>query len=386
MSRLMYTVEAQTVLNDPVYHSNVRCEFQIDKNIVLLSNLRLGNVGCLTTAGNTSNYDINAGVYQLIQNIYLMDGGTVLDSMHDVQHIMAFKNCVQKNDKNMSLYQGLLLHKLGFLQQDATVQTYTNPTISGQITEDPNTTAEGYIGLSDVLKMLNATTYLSTSVFKDLRLVIEWATSSLPANFSSVIRPVLMYDRLTNEAVVNQLMPKLKKTVLQFTPLEEDVVYLNAVANAGSASQNFNLKAFDGKTLTKVALLKDQNTLGSNRARSGYEKLNFVVNGRQLLPYDGIAKNNQKLSLLTDSWGVVNSIYTQNNVKGFFVGLTFANNVNQNRDFIGCTISEKINDLQLNYSVTNGSGANFLGQTLRVVGEVVKAIVVDGDTYNVVYL
>jgi hypothetical protein len=242
-----------------------------------------------------------------------------------------------------------------------------------------------------MLKILSSGQYFSTNIFKDLRLVIEWNTgfAKAPTNLASILKPILIYDKIINPKMISEQNTKLKSAKYIFSPIERDVAYIPIVPINSTVNSNFVLKGFEGKTLTKVVIIKDSGQLGSSRLRSGggaySERYNFVVNGKQLLPYEGITRPQQKLRMLEESWGNLNSVYSQNNNGATSLTLTFTGGINQQKDYIGCIIQEKIDELQLTYSSTAGAAAS-VALTLQVYGEVIKAVVVSGDSYNVAYV
>ena len=87
MNNLIYsTNKIQTKVLDPIYHTNRRTEFQIEPNAVIMDNIRLVVVGFIASQnGSVSN---KLGVLgMLVKNIYLMDGGTVVDQMQDLPQL-----------------------------------------------------------------------------------------------------------------------------------------------------------------------------------------------------------------------------------------------------------------------------------------------------------
>ena len=93
---------------------------------------------------------------------------------------------------------------------------------------------------------------------------------------------------LIDEKQASQIENALKKQAIVFRPIERDSVVLK-LGVAGTKQQiNYNLKAFDGKTLNKVLIYKEPVNNKYNSVTNVGEKVNFVVNGKQRLPYDSI--------------------------------------------------------------------------------------------------
>ena len=107
MNNLIYsTNKIQTKVLDPIYHR--RTEFQVEPNAVISGNMRLTNIGFINTS-------VGAGM--LVKNIYLMDGGTVVDQMQDLPQFLQFKNQNTPNDKNISVNSKLNGSGNGFYQE-----------------------------------------------------------------------------------------------------------------------------------------------------------------------------------------------------------------------------------------------------------------------------
>ena len=85
MNNLIYsTNKIQTKVLDPIYHTNRRTEFQIEPNAVILGNMRLTNIGFINTSVGAAINSKLGVLGMLVKNIYLMDGGTVIDQMQDL--------------------------------------------------------------------------------------------------------------------------------------------------------------------------------------------------------------------------------------------------------------------------------------------------------------
>ena len=89
MKILIYsTNKIQTKVLDPIYHTNRPTEFQIEPNAVIMGNMRLVDVGFIGSNGAAKGINKKLGVLEmLVKNIYLMDGGTVVDQMQDLPQL-----------------------------------------------------------------------------------------------------------------------------------------------------------------------------------------------------------------------------------------------------------------------------------------------------------
>ena len=151
MNNLIYsTNKIQTKVLDPIYHTNRRTEFQIEPNAVIMGNMRLVDVGFIASQnGSVSN---KLGVLgMLVKNIYLMDGGTVVDQMQDLPQFLQFKNQNTPNDKNISVNSKLNGSGNGFYQEPGTKNnavSKVNHKGTGNYTNSIDTTFKGWIGLT----------------------------------------------------------------------------------------------------------------------------------------------------------------------------------------------------------------------------------------------
>jgi hypothetical protein len=299
MNNLIYsTNKIQTKVLDPIYHTNRRTEFQIEPNAVIMGNMRLVDVGFIASQnGSVSN---KLGVLgMLVKNIYLMDGGTVVDQMQDLPQFLQFKNQNTPNDKNISVNSKLNGSGNGFYQESGArnnTVSIVNHKGTGRYTNDINTTFKGWIGLNKILSFLDRATYISTTIFERLRLVIEYR-NDLHTDVDTILRPALVYDMLIDEKQASQIENALKKQAIVFRPIERDSVVLPAGVVDTKQQKNYNLKAFNGKTLNKVLIYKEPVNNKYNSVTNVGEKVNFVVNGKQILPYDGIDAPNKNYNI-----------------------------------------------------------------------------------------
>ena len=194
---------------------------------------------------------------------------------------------------------------------------------------------------------------------------------------------------LIDEKQASQIENALKKQAIVFRPIERDSVVLPAGVANTKQQKNYNFKAFNGKTLNKVLLYKEPLATKYTSATNVGEKVNFVVNGKQILPYDGIDAPNKKLQYLTDAWGVVNTM-PGDNVPNFDVtkakAIVDRVDVTLLNDYVGLTINASVSDLIFKYERTPDDAANIVPMNLMVYGEVNKVVSIDNGEYNIQYL
>ena len=201
-----------------------------------MGNMRLTNIGFIATAkGDVQNHGI---LGMLVKNIYLMDGGTVIDQLQDLPQLLQFKNQNTPNDKNISVNSKLNGSGNGFYQEPGTANNAVSK-IKGKGLG--NYTNDIWTGLNKLLTFLDRATYISTTIFKRLRLVIEYR-NDLHTDVDTILRPALVYDMLTDEKQASQIENALKKQAIVFRPIERDSVVLKLGVADTIQQINYNLK------------------------------------------------------------------------------------------------------------------------------------------------
>ena len=183
-----------------------RCVFKLSGEMNYLSNMKLTNIGAITTNAAT-NYSRSAGVLGLIRNISLQDGATVLSQSREANLDAALKNLLGENDHHISVKTGLNFGRRGFVFgqfNDPAGVANTKRTGYSSVGYGANEidtaeagSAKGTVVLSDMLPILKVLPMLDTAVFKDgLQLVIEWETdirkiATNIANPITILQPIL---------------------------------------------------------------------------------------------------------------------------------------------------------------------------------------------------
>ena len=301
--------------------------------------------------------------------------------------------------------------------------------------QNPNTytgsalnSKRAWISLKDMLPFLRSSLVLPTSVFKNLRVVVEYnssaelqyLTTDSTATKSTSADALLLAEEVEDGDMKNSLMSQYKGTV--FRPIEHELVVAPEITGltdvAGNATQEQNnsylLTGANGKKLIKMFVVQTP-TVASTWLNAGGVAGNVkangnvgsvaqfktgvqvIVNGVPKLPSRGIrgsatgSSANRRLAYLNDSWGIFNIINNQNAVN-MLVHRT--QNYLENpdligqQDYIGMIIDDNISELQLDYDRTGVvANANLLqALDLNIFYEVEKAVVLNSDgTYNVIY-
>lgn len=270
--------------------------------------------------------------------------------------------------------------------------------------------------------------------------------NSVNVQNNTTTRPFLVVQEVISEAILESEMGKMGNVV--YNEIENDLVNIPAIpvvgvpvgnvvglANANRYREQvntFHLNSFNNKSIGRLLLWKqptiannlvgDANRPVANGIYNSTEFLNEVeqvrCNGRNVLPRNGVAGSNRRLAHFVDSWGSPAICPFMNGLADRQITATTrqtqmreGNEVYGATSFVGLEINQKCNDLQIDVSrrgifmatVANGAGAgagtglgNDIARTtgskynsshnLQVWGEVKKAVVVSGGSYNVVYV
>jgi hypothetical protein len=222
-----YDSNVKVQLVDPINHTNKRSEFLLPVgDHMYFSNLRLLNVGCtLSQVGQDVLYNGLTGSLSCIKSIFLYDGRTVLDSVIDFQNIVSFLNYKSTNMKSSQINKPLLHHSLGFVYakdvDEIPIIREDYKDINKTPTTNADTTPLCHIDLTLILPMLSAIGSLDTTMFKNLRLVLEYDTKNAVVEendvntitVASVVQPLLVVDELVNSQAVQQIRKDFKGVV-----------------------------------------------------------------------------------------------------------------------------------------------------------------------------
>jgi hypothetical protein len=226
----------------------------------------------------------------------------------------------------------------------------------------------GRVPLSQIFSLLNATDFFNS--WNDLRLVIEYNTDvrdifaysgSLPRPASFTVNtPLLAWDELVmglNERDV--MLKEAKQVKLAYEQVERERWYIPA--NQPYYSQR--LRAFDEKIVSRLVVqtaipnsFSDEMGRSYSKAILG-EKINFVVNGRKHLPYQGADTPNKKLAMCLDSFGDLmtftgqNDIISEDNIPQVYAnGAQSTLEGSDGMSLLSCDILNRVNTLDCEYA------------------------------------
>ena len=398
-----------------------RVSFELDgTKLAFLPNMRLLNIGC--KSDSLQIYNALVGAYVVIDRIRLLDGDTELSALTNQQLYRGFLNQNIPNSRSESVDSNLNVGSVGWSidgenRQISRVQKVrqTGPAGGDQ--------ALGFLDLREIFPILAAVSHLPSSVFKNLNIQIIMTGTLLDQVLNNVtatvetVRPILAVDVLENPKIVAQMRKGLESA--RWLEVEHDRFLIPQSVNDGAApdqgllqSTNVTLNGFNNKHVERLVIIKelvnpavtvDTNVqVGWGRWGSPAchrQSLQFRLNGRNILPRNGIVGNNERLAYLVDTYGDC-SAYTGSNLYG--LGPTGAgtaahgviNNANAYigmLDYMGIYLGDYVNNLQINYSREGLNDTTAFRPATAAIhahcyAEVAKILAIRGDnTYNIVY-
>jgi hypothetical protein len=337
----LYSTKVKIENLDPRSSSNNVIEFRLDKpDTVYDTNLRIVNFGAIIADDSTEIASV-AGLYGLIKNIRLMDGGVKLCELREANRYLAFRNVNNNNADNRAVNRYLTKSSAGYVMCDdgrtASETTAQESTTSLRDSARDNTVHRCSLDLKKCFPMLEAVSHLDTSIYRNLRVIIELDQKSYAKMMNGntqnkqgglVVQPVELFaDEIVDMDLVKKLRANFKGAL--FTEIEHDVVVVpnqNTVAAAlaagNQAKQNVSLRVngFDNKLLGRVVMMKalndnqyvsggsdTQQGIGPLSSQAQYkEKINFKINGKSVMSGEGLNSPSKIASVLSDTFGPIN--------------------------------------------------------------------------------
>ena len=409
-------------------HVNIqgkRTEFHLNPESGYYSNLRIVNLGANIAA---KSFNKLAGVYSLVKHAYLYDGKKEIDSMRFANRYLAFTNCLQANDVNVSVNRKLVQHAVGY---ELTGNKLVQPNLRDGTNDGTSALAEKADGVLDCRKLfpiLNGLLYLDTSMMKNLRVVIEWESNSQTVLDETgvaytVVDPILVADEVMDMGTRNQLSKA--QGGVAYNAIEHDAWNVAVDRSAGGdaanlaeeKSQSNKIEGFNNKYVSRVLISKafsnkanyESPVLGFGDLGSVVmhkEKLQCRVNGQNLFSGDGIEHEGYKAKLLSMAYNQVNippyanleSVGTDdinnNSVhQGGTLGIV-GNKQDQRTgtaNWIGFSLEDRIKDLNFTYKRTKvkdtrGVQKNNEGLDIHIYCEVQKQFMKSGMEYEIKYV
>lgn len=466
----VYSQTLRSEVFDPRVHNENRSEFRLDKGRMFFSNLRLGNLG-VTQTGQDDRYSKAVGAAGHVRRVTLYDGAVELDKCEECNRYLSWYLCGGANDQNRYVSQNLVKHNIGYSMNDnKVVDGFSSGSGRGQraagvghllpqSTHPPHFVERmaSYLDLRMALPFLDKIGVLDTeNMFHNLRLVLEYEPDNLNGrakvatlNCGSAIQkntPILIADELKDEGMKSKAKSQLKSFV--WNVYEKDLVSIPAVGRITPLGLGGTGNAFDvtptqtqktvrrvdgykNKLVNRLVMMKCPTDKAANRTLNNAvnanivrgvgdyaslamnkEKINFIVNGRQLISGEGLNSPAKIADIHADAWSNYNILpfSNQQNAGLDSVGNQPPHNVfglchdQENEEgnaqdprtgqssWVGVRIGERVNTLDLEYErvAVSEVRANYnytgLGLDCHFYAEVPKKFILDGGGYRIEYL
>jgi len=403
---------------DPVsFVPNGRCAFELDASkTAYLSNMRLLDLGCTTDVAN--DYNAGLGCLALIKNIRLMDARTELSALRNPAQYLFWKNSNRTNSDNKSQDKYLKRNDLG-----QTINSVDNKITSvqgagGTADTAENTTDKAYVDLREIFPLLNQIQLLPTTVFKNLRIEIEFEARAAQQVLSNtgrtinVSRPVLACDFTDDADLVKKGMEALMQSGVVWNEIENDNFTIAAVALGGDTEPRqevqFQSLAFRGKYLERILVCKQLSNVADGvsggGAVEGYggvaasqawlqQNTQMRLNGKNILPgFNGATGDMERLAMVADEWGVATMVPGSNYYDWANMGLVTADaNLAGSQSWDCLRIGARVRELQIqlsrlnNQDTTAGRTATNDACVINLFAEVRKVISMGAEGYTVIY-
>jgi len=418
-----YTNNTKTeILNSVFDQTNYRSEFRLTPGKLYLSNMRILNLGLTAAELGDGRYNLVNGVGSIIKNIFLYDGAVILDSVLNYADYGAFKSYNKTNQHNSDVSKVLDRSGLGFVYEKEPneengvanyiliKEAFPNAPHKPEVFEAD--TARGFLNLNEVFPLLAGASglqFLHTGLFKNLRVVIEYnvrgsVVEAVPLAEKTTL-PILVADFIDDGGVTaNKVLSEFKQ--VNWLSVESESVSIpapnDADFNSLSQSKKLRLTGVLGKNVNSILIQKKGSThvsalYGNHGSETMIdETVQLFCNGSAVLPENGVAKPNERLALLHDTFKVMNSHTCSNELPVHDADnlVDGASDRCGRLDYFGCIINQKVNSLDLSYSRTVVDAESELIDpryiqplTLNIFYGVLKTIVKDTKGgYSVMYL
>jgi len=413
--------QVKTLYLDPKsFVDGSRAVFELEgHHLAYLPNMRLLNVGVFGTAAPYNDF---IGPNAIIDRVTLYDGKTKLSERNKYGLYRGFVLHNQKNSALQSVSAQRNLNKIGFQQDNLTLRgEFVLPAIDSNTAR--NTTNGANVELRQVLPMLNAVSHLPSDLFPNLRLEVVFNTSAASGVYNNDTHaingqqiPLLAVDILDDKSVVDKMNKGLAKGI-NWLEVEHDQVLYPVPANAGGAgdqgveeTKNFKLDGFKNKRVERLLLIKemadttkyvDTNVVQGFGRYSSIAffngKYQYRLNGKNILPDDGIQGDAERLAYMVDTYGDSFAYpgSNQNDINSDEVVKDTSNDGTKiigQLDYTGIYLGDHVKDLQVEIRRTGlHDGRAFKAETsavnLHYFGEVAKGLVLNKKGgYMIAYL
>tara|TARA_R110002012_G_scaffold3673_2_gene17255 strand:+ start:1418 stop:2671 length:1254 start_codon:yes stop_codon:yes gene_type:complete len=402
---------------DPVsFVPNGRCAFELDASkTAYLTNMRLLDLGVVSNA--QVGYNEGLGCLALIKNIRLMDARTELSALRNPAQYLFWKNSNRTNSDNKSQDKYLKRNNLGQTINSADNLITSVQGNGGNADTATTSTTNAYIDLREVFPLLNQIQLLPTSVFRNLRIEIEFEARQARQVLAdvtktiSVNRPVLACDFTDNMELVNQGMQTLMERGAVWNEIENDNFTIAGNAQATNIEvrqeQAFQSLAYRGKYLERILLCKQLSNVAleaPTAAVLGYggvassqawlqQHTQMRLNGKNILPgFSGATGDMERLGMVADEWGVATMIPGSNYYDWANMGeVTKDVNYAGQQSWDCIRIGARVRELQVQVSRLNNQDTTVAKNStnaacvVNLYAEVRKVMTINADGYTVIY-
>ena len=435
----LYSANIVSDLIDPSTSvANKLVEFKLNPNTGYYSNLRIANLGVKVDG---KKYNRLAGVYGVLKAVYLYDGRRELDSLREANRYMGFSNLLYKNSVNNSERHKLTKSNIGYEISEA--KTIAQRHILDKDNNNTDATVAtsnvgdeirlGYLDLRQALPLLENILYLSTNTFKNLRVVCEFESKRATvltndAAAFTVPPPILIADEEQDPArrmaMEKQMVGAVWNCVIHDQVQVPANNSINGDADTKAVVQTVTKKidGFNGRNISRVVVMKardNEASYVSGNEVAGFgplsseamhkEKFQVSLNNKTLFSgNDGIDNEGFKAMLMAMTFGHVN-VAPYDNLECVGSDSPVANSVHKTgvrpvvankqaaetgqSNYIGFSLEDKVQDLQITYKRTNVKYTNGTvnqplnaGLVLHFFAEARKQITIKGDNYVLNYV
>jgi hypothetical protein len=365
------------------------------------------------TEEGEARYNHLVGAHGIVKQIGLYDGKRMLSQITNFGDWTGFLSYMHTNQQNTDILKVSAKTGLGYIyHRDVPQATVEQPILIKESCPDlgvfigmnPQASPAGMLMLANVFPLLAELPYLHTGMFPDLRVVVEYYPGSntnilQPNSDGNVITattlPLMCADEILNAEFAATQLAAFKDVVFHETEMDSVVVPQN------TEHVRLRLQAFTNKSLVALTVQKKPLAQGSTLYKTYGsqfcfgEKIQLVCNGSNLLADEGCVRPAQKLQMLTECWGVANSIPCGNNGATYGVSkmIELAEERVSKLDYFSALVNKRITTLEIDYSRRQTTVGVFntvqynQKLMLQCFGTVRKAIVKAKDgSYAVLYV
>ena len=370
-----YTSAVRSHTIDPQFDASLfRSEFRLGTPDTLwTSNLRLHNIGVLVnnaTMQGECRYNHLVGAHGIVRQIGIYNGQQMLSQITNFGDWAGFLSYANTNQKNTDQLKVSARTGLGYIYhrdvpsaniEQPTLIKESCPDLGSQLGDNPTGAPAGVIMLREVFPLLKALPFLHTGLFPDLRVVITYypknnteilQPNSGASTLAATTLPLLVADEIINPEFAAKQLADFKQVIFNETEMDSVVVPKD------TTNVRLRLQAFTNKSL--IALTVQKKTMDEvSELYKGYgsqfafsEKINLVCNGSNLLADQGCERPSQKLQMLTECWGVCNTIPCGANGATYQVS-KFIDNPEERvskLDYFATLVNKRITSLDIDYS------------------------------------